>query len=662
MLDCRQEIMEFLHKHLNKELLRFITCGSVDDGKSTMIGRLLFDTNLVFEDQLMALKSEAKYKRTEDEIDFSLLIDGLQAEREQGITIDVAYRYFTTEKRKFIVADTPGHEQYTRNMATGASNADLAVILIDARNGVLTQTKRHTFIITLLGIRSIIVAVNKMDLVDYSEEVFEKIKEDYKELIMEIHNKFPQFHDDSGDLRKRERGIFFLDNLFFVPISALKGDNVVHRSRNMSWYSGKTLLEYLEEVKVNNTNYDNKPFRFPVQYVNRPNQDFRGYCGMIVSGEVSEGDEIVVLPSKVKTRVRKIIPPVCRKEINDKPSLDSIATVSRSVAPMMVTLLTEDEVDIARGDVIVKGDALPDMSDSFDIFVVWMHEEPLKLNKIYDLKRATTKLTGYVEDIYYKINVNTLERQKSKEVHMNEIAYCKLTLSRSIPFDKYWNNRYIGGLIFIDRITNNTAGVGLISAKSKSKHILCYEHKLRKVDRERLKGHKPCVVWLTGLSGSGKSTIANELEVTLNRMGVHTYLLDGDNVRHGLNRDLGFSKEDRVENIRRIAEVCRLFVDAGLVVITAFISPFKEGRDYARSLVKDNEFVEVFVDAPIDVCKRRDPKGLYQKAERGEIKDFTGIDSPYESPEAPEVHVKTHELTVEEAVGKVLRYLEKIIF
>ena len=640
-------ISEYLKQHENKNLLRFITCGSVDDGKSTLIGRLLYETKAVFKDQLMALKAEAKYKRTEDEIDFSLLVDGLQAEREQGITIDVAYRYFSSEKRKFIIADTPGHEQYTRNMVTGASNADLAVILIDARNGVLTQTRRHTFITVLLGIRYIVVAINKMDLVEYKEEVFEKIKNDYTKVIEEIKERV-------GEVIGNSKGLNI--NLKFIPISALKGDNVVKKSNNMPWYNGETLLEYLNSVEIQNSMFNAGEFRFPVQYVNRPNPDYRGYCGTIVSGKIEEGDEIVVLPSRIRTRIKSIVPPAYKEKNQD---IDSFEHVESAFSPMAVTLLTEDEVDISRGDLIVKPSEMPKLADTVDVFVIWMNEEPLIVGKTYDVKKGTGYLSGYVDEIYFKININTLKKESANGLNVNEIAYCRIVFTNEVPFDSYWSNRYTGSFIFIDRITNNTVGAGLIVKEGQSKYISWHQHKVSKQDRSRIKGHKPCVIWFTGLSGSGKSTIANALEDALNRKGYHTYLLDGDNIRHGLNKDLGFSDEDRKENIRRIAEVAKLFVDAGLIVITAFISPFKEEREFARNLVEKDEFIEVFVDTPLKVCKQRDPKGLYKKAKEGKIKNFTGIDSPYEPPDAPEIHIRTERLTVQESVERIMRYLKE---
>ncbi|WP_022671137.1 sulfate adenylyltransferase subunit CysN [Hippea alviniae] len=644
----KSNILEYLRQHEQKELLRFITCGSVDDGKSTLIGRLLYETKAVFKDQLMALKAEAKYKRTEDEIDFSLLVDGLQAEREQGITIDVAYRYFSSEKRKFIIADTPGHEQYTRNTVTGASNADLAVILIDARNGVLTQTKRHSFIMVLLGIRHIVVAINKMDLVEYREEVFEKIKSDYVKIIEEIRERVSEVVGDSEKLNV---------DLEFIPISALKGDNVVKKSSNMPWYKGKTLLEYLNSVKVQSSVFNTGQFRFPVQYVNRPNLDYRGYCGTIISGEIKKGDEIAVLPSRIKTKVKAIVPPAYREAQSSDDGKFEQTDSAR--APMAVTVLTEDEVDISRGDLIVKPSEMPKLSDTVDVFIIWMGDEPLVVGKTYDIKKGTGYLSGYVDEIYFKININTLEKETDNRLNMNEIAYCRVVFTNEIPFDSYWSNRYTGSFIFIDRITNNTVGAGLIVKGGQSKYISWHQHKVSKQDRSKIKGHKPCIIWFTGLSGSGKSTIANALEDTLNRKSYHTYLLDGDNIRHGLNKDLGFSDEDRKENIRRIAEVAKLFVDAGLIVITAFISPFKEEREFARSLVDKDEFVEVFVDTPLEVCEQRDPKGLYKKAREGKIKNFTGIDSLYEPPDAPEIHIRTERLTVQESVERIINYLRK---
>jgi bifunctional enzyme CysN/CysC len=583
-------IDSYLKKHEQKELLRFITCGSVDDGKSTLIGRLLYETQVIFQDQLNALNAETKYKRTEENIDFSLLVDGLQSEREQGITIDVAYRYFSTEKRKFIIADTPGHEQYTRNMVTGASNAELAVILIDARKGVLTQTRRHSFIVALLGVRNILVAVNKMDLVGYSEDIFENIVDDFKQMFNQLRSFLPY------------KSLNY--KLNFIPISALKGENVVKKSKNMTWYKGVPFFDYLNTVKIENFQYDFKKFRFPVQYVNKLNDKFRGYCGSIVSGEIKVGDEVVVLPYKTKTKVKQIIyPKIDEKDIN-----------FNSFCGAAITLVTENQLDISRGDLIVKHNELPEIADVFEVFIIWMNENNLKVGKKYYLKRATTLLSGYVDEIFYKINTNTFQKEKVNELGLNEIGFGKVVFSEEIGFETFFANKHLGSFIFIDRITNDTVGAALIVRKGQSKYISWHTHKVSSIERSKIKGHKPAVLWLTGLSGSGKSSIANALEETLNRKGIHTYLLDGDNIRHGLNRNLGFSKKDREENIRRIAEVAKLFVDAGLIVITSFISPFKKDRYFARSLVKENQFVEIFIDTPLEICETRDPKGIYKKA------------------------------------------------
>lgn len=618
----KTDIHAYLKEHENKELLRFITCGSVDDGKSTLIGRLLHDSKLIYEDQLAAITKDSKFKgSSDDNLDLALLVDGLQAEREQGITIDVAYRYFSTSKRKFIIADTPGHEQYTRNMATGASTANLAIILIDARHGVLTQTKRHSFIVSLLGIKHAIVAINKMDLMNYSKDVFEKIKADYLAFSRKVD----------------------IDNLIFLPMSALKGDNVVNRSESMPWYDGTPLMELLETIPATDE-YNFETFRMPVQYVNRPNLNYRGFCGTIASGVVRPGDEITVLPSRKTSRVKSIV------------TYDG--EIKEAFPPMAVTLTTDDEIDISRGDMIVHSDDVPEVSDCFDAMIVWMNEEPLLKNKNYDLKRASTVANAYIDEIYYKIDVNTMEHKPAERLELNEIAYVRINLSKPIAYDIYKEHRQTGSFIIIDRISNNTFGAGMIYKKQSSKNVVWHEHKLAQKDRSRLKGHKPAVVWLTGYSGAGKSTIANGLEEMLHRMNVHTYLLDGDNVRHGLCKDLGFSDSDREENIRRIGEVSKLFADAGIVVITAFISPFKKDRAMVRSIMPEGEFIEVFVDAPLEVCEKRDPKSLYKKARKGEIQKFTGIGSPYESPEKPEVHIMTDKHSVEESVEKIFSYLK----
>ncbi|MGE4317530.1 MAG: sulfate adenylyltransferase subunit CysN [Deferribacterales bacterium] len=618
-----KDILAYLKEHEQKQLVRFITCGSVDDGKSTLIGRLLHDSKLIYEDQLASIRKDSKYKGSSaDNFDLALLVDGLQAEREQGITIDVAYRYFSTSKRKFIIADTPGHIQYTRNMATGASSADLAIILIDARYGVLTQTRRHSYIVSLLGIRHIVVAVNKMDIVDYEESVFNKIVNDYKD-----------FCNEAGiDSNK----------VYFVPMSALKGSNVVEKSPEMPWYKGTPLMDILETIEIDDdVNY--KDFRLPVQYVNRPDLNFRGFCGTIASGSVKVGDSISVLPSGLTSSVKSII--------------ENCKETDEASAGYAVTLTMNDEIDVSRGDMIVKSDSVPEVGDCFDAYVVWMAEEELELNKAYYIKRAATKVTGFIDQIHYKVDVNTLEKLPAQKLALNEIAYCRINLSSKIAYDTYKDHRYTGSLIFIDRITNNTCGAAMIDRKNVASNVIWHKHKVEKAERCRIKGHRPCVIWLTGLSGSGKSTISNALEERLNRSGIHTYLLDGDNVRHGLNKDLGFSEADRNENIRRIGEVAKLFSDAGLVVITAFISPFRAEREMVRSIMEEGEFVEVYVNAPLDVCEKRDPKNLYKKARKGEIKDFTGISSPYEEPLNPEIEVSTHELSVDESVEKILKHL-----
>ncbi len=622
-------VEDFIREDSQKSILKFLTCGSVDDGKSTLIGRLLHDSKLLYEDQLRSLLREGR-RRDSDDIDFSVVVDGLQAEREQGITIDVAYRYFSTKRRKFIIADVPGHEQYTRNMVTGASNSELAVILIDARNGVLTQTKRHTFIVDLLGIRNVIVAVNKMDLVDYDEGVFNRIKADYGKFIRELN----------------------IDDVVFIPISALKGDNVVEKSTNMPWYTGKPLMNVLEEVEVRKGSVSND-FRFPVQYVIRKG-DFRGYSGTVVSGVVRRGDSLTVLPSGITSKVKYLVPPHFSVAAAGEP-----ITVDSAGSGDAISIVFEDDIDVSRGNMLVKSDSVPEMSDCFDAYVVWMHEEPLVLNRIYYMKRATTLINMYVDEIYHVVDVNALEEKRTDSLSLNEIGYCRINLYTEIAFDRYAENRYTGSFIVIDRITNYTVGAGMIFNRNVSRHIVWHKHRVDKSDRVRLKSHKPAVIWFTGLSASGKSTIANALEEKLNRMRVHTYLLDGDNVRYGLNKDLGFSKEDRTENIRRIGEVAKLFVDAGLVVITSFISPYKEDRLRVRSLVDEDEFVEVYVNTPLEICEKRDPKGLYRKARKGLIKGFTGIDSPYEPPEGAEVEIKTEELSVDEAVEKIIRYLKE---
>jgi bifunctional enzyme CysN/CysC len=608
----------------HKDLLRFITCGSVDDGKSTLIGRLLYESKMIFEDQLVALASDSRSVGTRgDELDFALLVDGLAAEREQGITIDVAHRYFSTEKRKFIVADTPGHEQYTRNMVTGASTADLAIILIDVRKGVLTQTRRHTILVSLLGVRQIVVAVNKMDLVDYSEDVFRRIESDY------------------ADFARR----LCLDNVMCVPVSAVQGDNVLRRSDAMSWYNGPTLLEHLERVPVG-TDLAGRPFRLPVQWVNRPNADFRGYAGLIVSGSVHAGDTIRVVPSGRPSRIARLL-------IGDREATEAMIGQS-------VTVTLADELDVGRGDVIAAFDAPPAAADQFEATIVWMHDRPMLQGRSYLLKIGTKTVSATVSPIKYRINVNTLEHVAARRLDLNDIGVCGLQLSERVAFEPYADNRDLGGFILIDRITNTTVGAGLVHfALRRSQNVHWQALDVDKGARSALAGHKPCVVWFTGLSGAGKSTIANLLEKRLHALGCRTYLLDGDNVRHGLNKDLGFTDVDRVENIRRVAEVARLMVDAGLIVLVSFISPFRAERRMARELVAGEEFVEVFVDAPLAVAEARDPKGLYKKARRGELKNFTGLDSPYEPPEHAEVRVDTTSLAPEDAVETIIEQLRR---
>jgi bifunctional enzyme CysN/CysC len=618
------DIEAYLRAQERKDLLRFITCGSVDDGKSTLIGRLLYESKLIFEDQLAALAVDSKRLGTRGgELDFALLVDGLSAEREQGITIDVAYRFFSTDTRKFIVADTPGHEQYTRNMITGASTADLAVMLIDARKGVLTQTRRHSYLVSLLGIRRIVLAVNKMDLVAYSQDIVARIESDYR-----------GFADRLG-----------LTDVTCIPVSATSGDNIVVRSETMAWYTGPTLMEHLENVPIGD-DLARRPFRLPVQSVTRPNADFRGCSGIIVSGTVEAGDSIRVLPSGRQTRIARIL-------VGDRH-------VNVAVAGQSVTVTLSDELDASRGAVLAASDAPPAVADQFEATIVWMHDRPMLQGRSYLMKLGTQTVTATVAPLKYKINVNTLEHVAARKLALNEIGVCGIEVSQPVVFEPYRENRDLGGFILIDRLSNTTVGAGLLHfALRRSQNVHWQALDISKSARSELNGQKPCVVWFTGLSGAGKSTIANLLEKRLHAMGRHTYLLDGDNVRHGLNKDLGFTDADRVENIRRVAEVSRLMVDAGLIVLVAFISPFRAERRTARELLEKDEFVEVFVDAPLAVAESRDPKGLYKKARRGELKNFTGIDSPYEEPESPEVRLDTTRLTPERAVAMILSELRR---
>jgi bifunctional enzyme CysN/CysC len=619
------DIGGYLEAHERKSLLRFITCGSVDDGKSTLIGRLLYDSKMLFEDTIAAMEADSRKWGTQgDHIDFALLVDGLSAEREQGITIDVAYRFFSTERRKFIVADTPGHEQYTRNMVTGASTADAAVVLVDARKGVLTQTRRHSYLVSLLGIGHVVVAVNKMDLVDYSEKTFQRIVDDYSAFARQIG----------------------LTNVTFVPVSAFKGDNITTPSDRTPWYRGPTLMGYLETVEVDAERMQRTPFRLPVQWVNRPDLDFRGFAGTIAGGKVRPGDRIRVQPSGKESTVARVV-----TYDGDLPE---------AVAGQSVTLTLADEIDISRGDLLSQADAPAGVADQFETTLVWMQDEPLLPGRFFLLKMGTQTVTASVMDIKYQVNVNTLEHMAARTLGLNAIGVCTLNLDRPIAFDPYRENRDTGGYILIDRLSNATVGAGLIHfALRRSQNIHVQHVDVHKEARNRLNGQKSCIVWFTGLSGAGKSTIANLLEKRLYAMGHRTYLLDGDNVRHGLNKDLGFTDTDRVENIRRVAEVAKLMVDAGLIVLTAFISPFQAERRMARSLVAPDEFLEVHVDVPLAVAEQRDTKGLYKKARRGELKNFTGIDSRYETPEVPELRLASDGMNPEEAVQRIIDLLRE---
>jgi bifunctional enzyme CysN/CysC len=620
------DIEKYLKQHERKSLLRFITCGSVDDGKSTVIGRLLYESKMLFEDQLAAIENDSKKWGTQGgDIDFALLVDGLAAEREQGITIDVAYRFFSTDRRKFIVADTPGHEQYTRNMITGASTADVAVILIDARKGVLTQTRRHSYLVSLIGIRKVVLAINKMDLVDYSEKVFNQINEEYREFAKQIG----------------------MTDITSIPLSGLKGDNMLVASEKTPWYHGPTLMGFLETCEIDETRLQKEPFRLPVQWVNRPNLDFRGFCGVITGGQIKPGDKIRAQPSGRESKVARIV------------TMNGDLDVA--VAGQSVTLTLEDEIDISRGDVISTAASPAEVADQFEATIVWMIDEPMIPGRPYLLKIGTQTVTATVTEPKYKVNVNTMEHLAAKQLEVNEIGVVNLALDRPIAFDPYTANRDTGGFILINRLTNNTVGAGMLHfALRRSHNIHMQAVDVDKSARAAAKGQRPGVLWFTGLSGAGKSTIANLVEKKLHAMGRHTYLLDGDNVRHGLNKDLGFTEADRVENIRRVSEVARLMVDAGLIVLTAFISPFKSERSMARSLLGEREFIEVYVDTPLAVAEDRDVKGLYKKARRGEIANFTGISSPYEEPDAPELRVNTTAASADEAADLVIAKLREL--
>ncbi len=613
-----------MERQTQKDLLRFLTCGSVDDGKSTLIGNLLYNCNEVSEDGLARLHAQSQSGgRAGADLDYSLLVDGLMAEREQGITIDVAYRYFSTPRRKFIVADTPGHEQYTRNMATGASNSDLAILLVDARKGVQIQTKRHSKIVSMMGIRHLVLAVNKMDMVGYDQEVFDHIDQDYRAFAQKL-----------GDCEIQA-----------IPLSALKGDNVSKQSECMPWYSGPNLQEHLEtaDVRVQSTG---DAFRMPVQWVNRPNASFRGYCGMVCAGKVGIGDAVRITPSGETTCIASILSPD--------------GEVSLAEAGDSITLTFEDERDISRGNVIAAADDPPSVSDQFAAHILWMHQQPLLPGRQLQLRLGAQSVNAAITELKYVIDYTDNSHDAGKVLGFNETGYCNLALDRPVVFDTFENNRDMGSFILVDKLTNETVGAGMIAfGLRRADNVHWQAMDVDKLVRARLKSQKPCVLWFTGLSGSGKSTIANLLEKRLLAQGHHTYLLDGDNVRHGLNRDLGFTDADRVENIRRIAEVSNLMVDAGLLVLVSFISPFRSERRMARQMVEEDEFIEVFVDTPLAVCEERDVKGLYKKARAGEIKNFTGIDSPYEPPETPDIHLQADQQSPEKLAEAVFAALEE---
>ncbi len=615
-----EDINAYLEAQQNKSLLRFITCGSVDDGKSTLIGRLLYDSKMIFEDQLAQLEADSKTQGTQgQEIDFALLVDGLAAEREQGITIDVAYRFFATEKRKFIVADTPGHEQYTRNMVTGASTAELAVILIDARKGVLTQTRRHSYLCHLLGIRSVILAVNKMDLVDFSQSIFEEIVSDYTKFARSIG----------------------IEDFTAIPISGFKGDNITALSTNTSWYQGAPLMHHLETVELEEAASQQADFSMPVQWVNRPDLDFRGFAGKVASGAIKQGDEVRILPSGRTSRVDRIV------------TFDG--DLEEATAGQSVTLTLTDEIDCSRGQVISAAKAPLEVADQFEATLIWMDEEQLIPGRSYYMKMGAQTVSATVAQPKHQINVNTLEHTATKTLSLNAIGVVTVTTDRSVPFAPYVENRELGGFILIDKMTNGTVGAGLIHfALRRSQNIHWQDTEVDRTRRAEMKSQKPLVLWMTGLSGAGKSAIANAVEKRLASLNRHTFLLDGDNVRHGLNKDLGFTEADRIENIRRVGEVAKLMTDAGLIVITAFISPFRSEREMVRQMVAPGEFIEVFIDTPLHVAEERDVKGLYAKARSGELKNFTGIDSPYEPPEAPEIRIDTTEMSIEQAAEQIV--------
>jgi bifunctional enzyme CysN/CysC len=618
-----RDIDAYLLQHQHKSLLRFITCGSVDDGKSTLIGRLLYDSKMIFEDQLAALEADSKRVGTQGQnIDFALLVDGLAAEREQGITIDVAYRFFATEKRKFIVADTPGHEQYTRNMVTGASTADLAVILIDARKGVLTQTRRHSYLAHLIGIRNVVLAINKMDLIGYDQAKYDSIVKDYRAFASQIG----------------------IAEFIAMPISGLGGDNIAARSQHMPWYKGPTLIDHLEAVELDVNADQAKPFRMPVQWVNRPNLDFRGFCGLIAGGRIKPGDAIRVLPSGKGTTISRI------------STLDG--DLPEAVAGQSVTLCFKDEVDCSRGDVIAQADQPPEVADQFESTIVWMSDEEMLPGRPYWLKLGTQTVSAQVQAPKYQVNVNTMDHLAAKTLELNAIGVANLSTDRPIVFEAYTQSRDLGGFILIDKLTNSTVAAGMLHfALRRASNIHWQRLEVTREAHAALKNQRPAVLWFTGISGAGKSTIANLVEKKLARMNRHTFLLDGDNVRHGLNKDLGFSDVDRVENIRRVGEVAKLMTDAGLIVITAFISPFRAERTMVRQMIAPGEFFEIHVDTPLAAAEARDVKGLYKKARAGQLKNFTGIDSPYEAPTAPEIRIDTSKLSADDAADLIVNQL-----
>ena len=625
-----QDIEAYLAAHEEKTMLRFITCGSVDDGKSTLIGRLLYDSKMIFDDQLSALEAASKKSGTQGEaIDFALLVDGLAAEREQGITIDVAYRFFATEKRKFIVADTPGHEQYTRNMVTGASTADLAVLLVDARQGILTQTRRHAYLVHLLGIKHIVLAVNKMDLVDFNQARFDEIVADFADFAASLNMVPP----------------------LAIPISGLAGDNITDKSPHTPWYQGPALLPHLETVELAEDAAQNAAFAMPVQWVNRPNLDFRGFSGRLAGGTVKPGDKIRIVPSGKTSTV---------KEIVNMASDGTLATLPEAVAGQSVTLTLSDEIDCSRGDVIAAADNPPLAADRFEASLVWMDETAMLPGRAYELRLGTQAVSARIQTPKYAVNVNNMEHLAAADLGLNEIGVVELATDRPIVFAPFAESQKLGSFVLIDKISNATVAAGMLHFSLRRAHNIHWQAvDIDRAAHAELKGQRPKILWFTGLSGSGKSTIANALEKKLHANGKHTFLLDGDNVRHGLNKDLGFTDADRIENIRRIGEVAKLMSDAGLIVLTAFISPFRAERDMVRALVPAGDFIEVHVDTPLDIAERRDVKGLYKKARAGELKNFTGIDSPYEPPEAPEIIVNTTELSADEAADAIIAYLDK---